>query len=376
MRIACDMVDWQRYAAANPEINMDNLEQLYASICMDEGDDDACVNEVLAPFLTETGKEKVVQEYCPDYVNLYYVDYNSNLDGNIDLLDQALQNNSLQCIEESCYDWWDYPEGQYLDEIKKNMEGDGLECLYDDLEEDFKDYLWDNDSSNPTEELLRNTRQLSCFYSLGVNVDDVFSGGESFASACYRMRRALGIQKGTPEAKLIESIYHNCTYGGELRIYFMANLEDLIEGHKYDTNTEDWKTIEFDGYVYVALLDSYYGSCDMERMQIHCKFPFKRENLHISEVEKYSIEYICGMFSNWCSDADEPKFTYKKPKRKTIKTSSVNSELEREAEYNKTFKAGGCTPGDMDMSRHRDVYYINSYPCGNKCPHCGTFWID
>lgn len=368
------MVDWQRYAATNPDVNINNPEQLYNTICQDE--DSACVNETLAPFLTEEAKEKVVREYAPDYVNLYYVDYRDDLEYHIELLDQALQNNSLQCIEEQVYDWWDYPEGPYLNEIENKMRGDGLDGIYDDLEELFKEYLWDHDKSNPTEELLGNTGKLSCFYSLGVEVDDMFSGGESFARACYRLRRALGIQKDTPEAKLIESIYHNCTYGGELRIYFMANLEDLIEGHKYDTDTEDWKTIEFDGYVYVALLHSYYGSCDMERMQIHCKLPFKRDNLHISGVEKWSIEHICGMYSDWCSDSVEPKFEYKKAKRKTIRTSSVNGELKREAEYNKTFKAGGCTYGDMDMRRHRDIHYINSYPCGHKCPHCGTFWID
>ena len=368
------MVDWQRYAADNPDVNIDNPQQLYDAICQDE--DDVCVNATLAPFLTEVAKENVVREYAPDYVNLYYVDYRDDLDNHIDLLDQALQNNSLQCIEEQVYDWWDYPEGPYLDEIENKMRGDGLDGIYDDLEELFKEYLWDHDKSNPTEELLRNTGKLSCFYSLGVEVDDMFSAGESFASACYRMRRALGIHKDSPEAKLIGSIYHNCTYGGELRIYFMANLEDLIEGHKYDAETEDWKTIEFDGYVYVALLHSYYGSCDMERMQIHCKLPFKRDNLHISGVEKWSIEHICGMYSDWCSDSVEPKFEYKKAKRKNIRTSSVNGELKREAEYNKTFKAGGCTYGDMDMRRHRDVHYINSYPCGHKCPHCGTFWID
>ncbi|MGN1218643.1 MAG: hypothetical protein ACI4TD_11840, partial [Phocaeicola sp.] len=111
MRITCDMVDWQRYAAANPDVNIDNPQQLYDAICQDE--DGACVNTTLAPFLTEVAKENVVREYAPDYVNLYYVDYRDDLDNNIDLLDQALQNNSLQCVEEQVYDWWDYPEGPY-----------------------------------------------------------------------------------------------------------------------------------------------------------------------------------------------------------------------------------------------------------------------
>lgn len=376
MRITCDMVDWQLYAAANPEISIKQPEQIFSDICEDADDDDAEINQLLAPFITNEAKSKIVHEYAPNYVELYYVDYRDNLDNHIDLLDQALQNNSLQCIEEQCFDWWDYPEGEYLNDIEKRMISDGLEGLYSDLEEDFKEYLWENDKSQPVKELLGNTGELSFFYSLGVEVDDMFASSESFESACYRMRRVLGIKKGTEEAKLIESIYRNNTYGGELRIYFSANLEDMIEGHEYDSRTEDWKTIGFDGHVYVVLVNSYQGSCDMERMEIHRKLPFKRENLHVSEVEKWSVEHVCGMCSDWCSDTDKPTFEYQPQKRKTIKTSSVNKELKREAEYAKTYKAGSCTFGDMDMRRHRDVHYINSYPCGHKCPHCGTFWID
>ena len=119
----------------------------------------------------------------------------------------------------------------------------------------------------------------------------------------------------------------------------------MIEGHEYDSRTEDWKTIRFDGHVYVALVHSYYGSCDMERMEIHCKLPFKRENLHVSEVEKWSVEHVCGMCSDWCSDTDKPTFEYQQQKRKTIKTSSVNKELKREAEYAKTYKAGSWRYG-------------------------------
>lgn len=45
-------------------------------------------------------------------------------------------------------------------------------------------------------------------------------------------------------------------------------------------------------------------------------------------------------------------------------------------EYDRVYKAGGCTLGDTDMRRHRDVYYRNVFPCGSVCPHCGQFWGD
>ena len=50
--------------------------------------------------------------------------------------------------------------------------------------------------------------------------------------------------------------------------------------------------------------------------------------------------------------------------------------MEYDEKCDRVYASGGCTAGDMNMLRHRDVYYINNYPCGNKCPHCGTFWID
>ena len=62
--------------------------------------------------------------------------------------------------------------------------------------------------------------------------------------------------------------------------------------------------------------------------------------------------------------------------KKKLSKSHMTEHQRQEAEYVKTFRKGGCTAGDINISRHRDVYYINDYPCGHKCPHCGTFWVD
>ena len=76
-----------------------------------------------------------------------------------------------------------------------------------------------------------------------------------------------------------------------------------------------------------------------------------------------SIEYGCFQDLDDCS-------------RGVLKESKNVARMKREAELNKVFREGGCTRGDMDMSRHRDVTYVNEIPCGWHCPHCGTFWID
>jgi hypothetical protein len=79
------------------------------------------------------------------------------------------------------------------------------------------------------------------------------------------------------------------------------------------------------------------------------------------------------MVSNW---ADSTKVELTSANVGDIRK-SVNAELQQvEAKYNHTYKKGGCTFGDMDTYRHRNVIYINNYPCGNKCKDCGNFWID
>ena len=75
-------------------------------------------------------------------------------------------------------------------------------------------------------------------------------------------------------------------------------------------------------------------------------------------------------------DTENVTFDMKSVGKKKAKTSRVKIQMEQEEKYNEIFRAGGCTYGDMNMSRHRDVYYDNNFPCGNHCPHCGTFWID
>ena len=112
-----------------------------------------------------------VKKYMPEYVCLYYVDYNSNLNNETKTLQSCLTQNSLFPLSESVFDWWDYPEEHYLDEIKEKMRKDGVEHLFDEHLDDIRDWLYDNDKSTPVEDLLRNTGRIACFYDLGVELD-------------------------------------------------------------------------------------------------------------------------------------------------------------------------------------------------------------
>lgn len=333
----------------------------------------------------EAKNEPVWLQYMPDYVDLYYVDYRDDLCDNIKLLEEAVQKNSFYPFSESVYDLFDYPEGPYLDEIREKMEADDLLETYEENEDDIKQWLWDHDQSDPVKDLLRNTGPVTMFYSLGVEVEEAVYNGygysygqDSLRMVAYKVRRALGITKDDPASRLVDSIVANSPYGGELKIYFEAEIADMVSGEKYESaeNKPDFKSIQFKGKHIVALHDSYGGSGDYEEIELDLSVPFNRDNLHVSQIEKYSMGNVCGHGWSWCGTNGDVICSFAAPKRRSLKKSKTNVRLSKEAQYKKTFAEGKCTFGDMDINRHRDVYYDNSFPAGNRCPHCKTFWID
>lgn len=321
-----------------------------------------------------------IQPYLPSYVSLYFVDYRDDLSNSKELLQESLSTNSLQPIHEKVWEWWDYPEGEYLKEIRQKMEHDDAEELYEENEEDIRDWLSANDTSTPVKDLLSNTGEISMFYSLGLEVDGWHSAfmcnpwrDGSYAMNAYRIRQKLGVKKGTPEATKIDSIVQNASGGGELRLYFSDELTSVLSADPEN----DFKQIHFKGEVAVALYNAGEGSGDFEYLKIDKSFPFVRENLYTSESDKYSLENCFGMCSDWLDKSDSPALSMDKPKKPQTLAKSKNADrIAQEIELNRVFKAGGCTTGDMDYKRHRGVYYDNNVPCGSRCPHCGTFWID
>lgn len=321
-----------------------------------------------------------IQPYLPNYVNLYFVDYRDDLCQHKELLQESLVANSLDSIQEKVWDWWDYPEGEYMNEIRQKMDDDGITELYEENEDYIRDWLSENDTSTPVEDLLRNTGAISMFYSLGLELDGWQSGfmcnpwrDGSYAQDAYKIRRVLGIAKGTSEAEKIDSIVRNASGGGELRIYFSNELTDVLSNEP----EKDFKQIHFKGEFAVALYNAGEGSGDFEYITLDKTFPFQRSNLYTSESEKYHLENCFGMCSDWLDKHATPTFKMEASKRvMKIKVSKNAARNFQDAEYKRIFKAGGCSAGDMDCTRHRDVYYDNNFPCGSRCPHCKTFWID
>jgi hypothetical protein len=186
------------------------------------------------------------------------------------------------------------------------------------------------------------------------------------------VKRALGIKiQNTKYNHAICQMIQQAYYGGQLVIYFRTNISKLISKEEKDFNSITFKNME------VAIINTDNCSGDNCKLQGHeVTFNFNRNNLFIDKINKYNYTYaICCMSENWC-DCTSFELSFKKSKKTKVVNSISNSLLDREEAYNKTWKTGACTYGDMDMSRHKNKPYINEYPCGNRCTTCGTFWID
>lgn len=323
-----------------------------------------------------TVETKAWRDYVDDSYEIYYVDYLDNLDDHMDLLQECIDKNSLYPLDDKVYDFWDYPEGYYLQDIEKKMKADGLGDEFKNSIDEIRDWIWDHDESNPTEGLLRNTGDVNVFYSI-MEADCYWVEApfmqpymaENPNVTADKICKKLGIAKDSESYKKIVRVCENASYGGELRVYWTSDIESLLSGKE-----EDWKTIKLKGSFVVAVYNSNEGAGDYEIVELDTELPFIRANLKISDTERYSIENCFGMSYDWCGDSDTPSFSFDKTNRQvSIKKSVIN---EREKHFEEVFKAGGCSVDDDNFGRHRDVYYRNDFPCGNVCPHCGHIWYD
>ena len=320
---------------------------------------------------------KRITELLPRRVELAYVDYRDNLDERKELIQECLHKNEWYPLDEEIMEWYtdsEYEsENYYLKELAKDLvrtfdvDEERAERFVEEHDEELRDLLRDRDESDTLHDLLRNTRPIVAFYDTGYEFDETcFLSTQEFTAERARLRRALRIV-GKHYDKLLSELLANASYGGRLVIYFQIDPEDFIG--------KPGNTIAFSD-PNVAIIDTYNGSGHHVHLAKHeLTLAYERTNLFLDETIKYNYTFaVCGMAGNWCEDTDAKLITRKRTRKPVA--SSLNVEAEREAQYNATFKVGGCTFGDMDMKRHRKTYYLNEYPCGTHCPTCQTFWID
>lgn len=310
---------------------------------------------------------KTWKDYVPETVWLGYAEQGDSYEGRFGIKQDCVSANNLCPIYEDLSDWEGetaayYARG-YLDDIEKKMCEDGLEEEYDKHKDEIRDLLYDRDESDMIWELISRDED-DFFYSLGMDIPhEPWNDGH----VAYNIRRKLKLPNEEKYTKEIQELVDNCYYGGELRIYFSANITDMISRKKFD-----FRSIEFSGTVAVGIVNSTEGSGYMVDIWIDkLVLPFKRENLFLDRAVNYSWHEICGGMTY----DTKVELSYKGT-RGILKESGSLGMMQIDRKYEETFKKGKCTFGDMNMRRHRDVVYDNSFPAGNRCPHCGTFWID
>jgi hypothetical protein len=234
---------------------------------------------------------------------------------------------------------------------------------YEDLRDEFLDYLIVDVRA---EELIRKSGDQVFFYSTGVDVGGWGEKKESFRTVKKALKIAMRDKTWDKE---INELVCNASYGGSLVIAFSSGLEEWMY------SAEQPKMLIFRNPE-VVIVDHLNGSGHNVYLKgFSIKLPFVKDNLYLDCAVKYSYtDDICGMSNDWCNGTDL-QLGYKKTKAK-IHPSAISEHMAKQAQYDKTYKEGKCTFGDMDIHRHRDSFYDNNFPCGTHCPHCGTFWID
>lgn len=328
-----------------------------------------------------------IQPLLPKSTSLYYVDYRDDLSQQMDVLQQCIHEQSFEALDSLVDDIIDEPDWKQekLDlkaTIEKKFDIEDAENIVEEFSDLIEDHFYEVDDSDVTADLLRNTNAQFMFYDTGYEMESESWRWDNkrVAKEVVKILKHLGF-KSTTIAKIdrkygndslwttLWNCVQNATYGGTLEIYFKAKV------HEYFKLNEDYNCIVFQNPT-IGIINHGNGSGYQDGVRGYTiKVPLNPKNIFIEKTVSYNWSYdIAGM----CSDAyDACKVSFEKSKsKKIIDISALNAHIEKEAQLDAIYKAGGCTPGDMKYTRHRDQYYDNNFPCGNHCPHCHTFWID
>lgn len=320
-----------------------------------------------------------IKPLLPD--SFYLTHAEGDLKGYPKLCQSVVSTNSLDPVfdEFERHDFYpttlSYEKELIEDALRKNAFSP-VSIIMDLFKDEIESHIYEHNKSDCTEvQLFKNTREIIMFYDLGYEMEpDSWKWKQPrINKEIAAIKSVLKIPKSNKEFdKDLEMMILQSTYGGNLVLYFRPVLADACT---LDDN--DYQSLVVNGTVNVAIIDLAGGSGDFCEVKLYTSFPFDRDNLKVCEAMAYSFTYnVCFLVESWC-DNSKVSFSHAKVRGRKKKDESVKSTIyDKEIEYDKTFASGKCTFGDINFSRHRDTYYVTDYPMGNKCPHCGQFWID
>ena len=321
---------------------------------------------------------KLIESLLPKRTYLYYVDYRESLDNHLSEIQEEINNPFSGHLDDVINDWTTFEsEDEYIKELKRdinigyNFSEKTIERAIKKFDDEIREHLRYADNSNPIGELLSNTNSEACFYDFNVWIGDYTT---NLKERIRELKKCLKIPiKDKRYDKQLTELTENASYGGNLVIYF--NPDDWTDFAERDVEKEN--AIRFYGNVEIAIIHTGNGSGHNVTLPNFETGKLKLNNykIKIDRIIKYSyVHEVCGMFSDFCSGTNYELTRMRKyiPDDET----EIDAHMREERKYDKTFKSGKCTFGDMDIKRHRDTYYINDFPCGIKCPHCNTFFIN
>ncbi len=307
----------------------------------------------------------------------------SDLSNSLKEVQQAVRTQDWSHLDEAIENWEGqaYSENYALDELKDalcrafDITEDEASEFVEANEDNLLEIIRERDASTPLDDLMRYTSDPTFF----LDTDEEIPYGAAFSDRDYKeavheLKRILHIkQRNTRWDRAIEELLINSTYGGVVEIYFRAVISDMMK-------LGDANKVTFTNPM-VAIVDHGNGSGhNVEFEGLEVTFDFHPKQLHIDSSQTVHYAYgpeVCCMISSW-AECTDVKFFHRKLRtaKPEPRDSALDAHMELEARYQKVYDAGGCTPGDMDMGRHRNTFYLNEFPCGTHCPHCHTFWID
>lgn len=315
-------------------------------------------------------KTQSIQEKfgLPLHPELVYIDQRDKVE-DFKMIEKMVQAGDYQAIEENSWEWIADAQSGSADEIIKETRKDHPD-LTDEDEDAIRNWLYEHDESTPIQDLLRNTPSCYFYYSLGLDVSPMeLEGGEPDEDRIKSIMEWLQIDDPAFE-KSCRSLVGNAGYGGRLVILFENDIEEMLE---------DGDVIEFGPKTELCIMDRCNGSGFSVPLGRTLIMEFNRKNLHCDRgAPGYSFTHeVCGMVQGFMGAA---LIRSSKPEDKIL-PATVNvreqNQMAREAAIDKRWReTKTCTFGDMNINRHPKTNYRLDFPAGNKCPKCGTFWID
>ncbi len=222
----------------------------------------------------------------------------------------------------------------------------------------------------------------------------------------------LGI--ATKYSKYIYNVRQEAYYWGNFVLLIEADMKQFYDLKRVDVSEANsgstaavQNRILFTNKIKCAIVHTGNWSWDYGDIKLSDKtrlaVPFDPEKLSLDSAYSYWLQNIFGwrIEGDWVSivpakikdtngarsarylDLWSPTTSASAAKQKqkykvlaTGEWSWLALQYKQEQEYKDTYRKGGCTLWDTNMSRHRNIVYENNPPCGRRCKDCWHFWID